>query len=60
MHFPGSIVVPESATDPLGCYANNTANSLILIEACRDAGVSRLIFSIHGSGLRHPGPNPGA
>ncbi|MEI6986711.1 MAG: NAD-dependent epimerase/dehydratase family protein [Rhodospirillaceae bacterium] len=34
MHFAGSIVVPDSITDPIGYYRNNTANSLTLIGAC--------------------------
>ena len=33
MHFAGSTIVPESMTDPLGYYGNNTANSRALIEA---------------------------
>ena len=27
VHFAGSIVVPDSVTDPLGYYLNNTVNS---------------------------------
>ena len=45
MHFAGSIVVPESVTDPLSYYRNNTCASRSLIEACVAAGVSRFIFS---------------
>lgn len=45
MHFAGSIVVPESVTDPLKYYANNTRNSLNLLRACARAGVSRFVFS---------------
>lgn len=45
MHFAGSIVVPESVTRPLEYYRNNTANSLNLIDACRENGVGRFIFS---------------
>ncbi|WP_136658558.1 UDP-glucose 4-epimerase GalE [Nitratireductor sp. XY-223] len=44
-HFAGSIVVPESVTDPLGYYLNNTVKSRALIEACVDAGVPHFIFS---------------
>ena len=32
IHFAGSIVVPESVSDPLGYYKNNTVNSRGLIE----------------------------
>lgn len=45
MHFAGSIVVPESVERPLDYYGNNTVNSLALIEACRQAGIGRFIFS---------------
>ncbi|MEM7428945.1 MAG: UDP-glucose 4-epimerase GalE [Pseudomonadota bacterium] len=45
VHFAGSIVVPESVTDPLGYYNNNTVNSRSLIECCVEQGVKRMIFS---------------
>lgn len=45
IHFAGHIVVPESVTDPLKYYRNNTQNSRNLIEACVSAGVSQLVFS---------------
>jgi UDP-glucose 4-epimerase len=45
LHFAGSIVVPESVTDPLKYYANNTANTLALLGACVRHGVKRFIFS---------------
>ena len=45
MHFAGSIVVPESLTDPIKYYANNTANTLELLGACVRHGVERFIFS---------------
>jgi UDP-glucose 4-epimerase len=45
IHFAGSIVVPESVTDPLKYYANNTATSRNLIEAAVKGGVRHFIFS---------------
>ena len=33
VHFAGSIVVPDSVTDPLGYYNNNTCKSRSLIES---------------------------
>ncbi|UAK24407.1 UDP-glucose 4-epimerase GalE [Sphingomonas nostoxanthinifaciens] len=45
LHFAGSIVVPESVTDPLKYYRNNTAASRALIEAAVTAGVRHFIFS---------------
>ncbi|UVO50533.1 UDP-glucose 4-epimerase GalE [Sphingomonas sp. SUN019] len=45
MHFAGSVVVPESVTDPLKYYRNNTAASRSLIESAVAAGVAHFIFS---------------
>ena len=45
MHFAGSIIVPESVTDPLKYYHNNTAKSRALIAAAVKAGVPHFIFS---------------
>lgn len=45
IHFAGSVVVPESVTDPLKYYSNNTAASRNLIDAAASNGVERFIFS---------------
>lgn len=45
MHFAGSVVVPESVTDPLKYYRNNTAASRALIESAVACGVPHFIFS---------------
>lgn len=45
VHFAGSIVVPESVSNPLKYYANNTAASRDLIEAAVAGGVKHFIFS---------------
>jgi UDP-glucose 4-epimerase len=45
IHFAGSIVVPESVTNPLKYYANNTSTSRNLIEAAVKGGVKHFIFS---------------
>ncbi|OQW45026.1 MAG: UDP-glucose 4-epimerase GalE [Proteobacteria bacterium SG_bin6] len=45
MHFAGSVVVPESVSDPLKYYRNNTAASRSLIESAVTAGVKHFIFS---------------
>lgn len=45
MHFAGSIIVPESVSDPLKYYHNNTVKSRALIEAAVTAGVPHFIFS---------------
>ena len=45
LHFAASIVAPESVTNPLKFYGNNTRNTLNLLEACVRGGVERFIFS---------------
>jgi len=45
MHFAGSVVVPESVSDPLKYYRNNTAASRSLIESAVASGVRHFIFS---------------
>lgn len=45
MHFAGSVVVPESVSDPLKYYRNNTAASRSLIESAVAEGVRHFIFS---------------
>ncbi|MGH8221445.1 MAG: UDP-glucose 4-epimerase GalE [Woeseiaceae bacterium] len=45
MHFAASIVVPESVSEPLKYYRNNTINLLALLETCARHGVPRLVFS---------------
>ncbi len=45
MHFAGSVVVPESVTDPLKYYRNNTAASRSLIESAVATEVRHFIFS---------------
>ncbi len=44
-HFAGSIVVPESVTDPLKYYSNNTKNSFDLINLCKKHNINKFIFS---------------
>jgi UDP-glucose 4-epimerase len=45
MHFAGSVVVPESVSDPLKYYRNNTAASRSLIESAVVEHVPHFIFS---------------
>ena len=45
MHFAGSIVVPDSVSDPLGYYLNNTVKSRALLEAAVVGQVPHFIFS---------------
>ena len=45
MHFAARTIVPESVADPLRYYRNNTANSLVLLEACKRHDVEQIVFS---------------
>ena len=45
MHFDGSIIVPESVSDPLKYYHNNSVKSRALIESAVRCGVPHFIFS---------------
>lgn len=45
LHFAAHIVVPESVTDPLKYYGNNTRNTFNLLQACADTGVRYFVFS---------------
>jgi UDP-glucose 4-epimerase len=58
IHFAGSIVVPDSVSDPLGYYLNNTVKSRTLIEAAVKAGVGRFIFSSTAAVYGMPGDAP--
>jgi UDP-glucose 4-epimerase len=45
IHFAGSVIVPDSVTDPLSYYLNNTVRARALIEAAVRGGVRHFIFS---------------
>ncbi len=45
IHFAASIVVPESVTNPLKYYMNNTVNTTNLIQKAVSNGVFKFIFS---------------
>jgi UDP-glucose 4-epimerase len=58
VHFAGSIVVPESVTDPLGYYLNNTVKSRDLLECCVKGDVPHFIFSSTAAVYGIPSANP--
>ncbi len=58
IHFAGSIVVPESVTQPLAYYHNNTVKSRALIEAAVDGGVPHFIFSSTAAVYGNPATAP--
>jgi UDP-glucose 4-epimerase len=45
IHFAASIVVPDSVSDPLGYYRNNTMNTCNLLQTAVENGVGKFIFS---------------
>lgn len=45
LHFAAHTVVPESVSDPLKYYGNNTCNTRNLLACCAAAGVDKFIFS---------------
>jgi len=57
-HFAAKIVVPESVTDPLGYYLNNTAKARNLIETAVETGVKHFIFSSTAAVYGETGAEP--
>jgi UDP-glucose 4-epimerase len=45
LHFAGSIIVPESVTNPAKYYRNNTSRALDFLDTVTANGVSRVVFS---------------
>ena len=45
LHFAAHTIVPESVSDPLKYYGNNTCCTRSLLECCSKAGVKYFIFS---------------
>ncbi|HEY8683164.1 MAG TPA: NAD-dependent epimerase/dehydratase family protein, partial [Rhodanobacter sp.] len=45
LHFAAHTVVPESVSDPLKYYGNNTCNTRNLLACCAEAGVRQFLFS---------------
>jgi len=45
LHFAAHTVVPESVSDPLKYYGNNTCKTRNLLACCTRAGVRRFLFS---------------
>jgi len=58
MHFAGSVVVPDSVTDPLGYYHNNSCKSRTLIAAAAEAKIPYFIFSSTSAVYGNPETNP--
>jgi UDP-glucose 4-epimerase len=58
VHFAGSIVVPDSVSDPLGYYLNNTVKSRALMAAAVKSGIQRFIFSSTAAVYGNPAARP--
>ena len=58
VHFAAKLVVPESMTDPLGYYLNNTVKSRSLLAAAVVADVRTFVFSstaaVYGNASEEP------
>ncbi|HYF56861.1 MAG TPA: UDP-glucose 4-epimerase GalE [Salinarimonas sp.] len=57
-HFAARIVVPDSVSDPLGYYLNNTVKSRALLAAAVAGGVRHVIFSSTAAVYGEPAANP--
>jgi UDP-glucose 4-epimerase len=45
MHFAAFTIVPESVSEPLKYYGNNTCSTRSLLQSCQEAGVKHFVFS---------------
>mgnify|MGYP002227900012 CR=1 FL=1 len=45
VHFAAFSIVPESMSEPLKYFDNNTSGMVTLLEAMRDFGVKYIVFS---------------
>lgn len=57
-HFAAKIVVPESVSDPLGYYLNNTVKARALLEFAVRNGIGKFIFSSTAAVYGEPAINP--
>jgi UDP-glucose 4-epimerase len=58
IHFAALLVVPDSVSNPLGYYRNNTVNSRALIECAVKGGVRQFIFSSTAAVYGNPAKVP--
>jgi UDP-glucose 4-epimerase len=54
IHFCAHSLVGESVGNPYRYYQNNVSNTLVLLQAMREAGVNRLVFSSTAAVFGHP------
>lgn len=58
MHFAAYLYVGESVEQPAKYYANNVTNTLGLLDAMREAGVTSIVFSSSAATYGTPERNP--
>ena len=58
IHFAGSALVGESATQPLAYFENNVGGTLSLLQAMLDTGVKPIVFSSTCATYGMPGQVP--
>ena len=58
MHFAAHTIVPESVTDPLKYYGNNTCNSRKLLACCQEHNVKHFVFSSTAAVYGEPEEQP--
>ena len=45
IHFAAKIIVPESITNPLSYYENNTQGVVSILKACKNNNINKFVFS---------------
>jgi UDP-glucose 4-epimerase len=45
MHFAAHTIVPESVSNPLKYYGNNTCSTRSLLQCCQEANIKHFVFS---------------
>lgn len=58
IHFAACSLVGESLADPLKYYARNVAGTVFLLQAMREASVTKLVFSSSAAVYGNPGRLP--
>lgn len=58
IHFAADAIVTESMQDPGKYYRNNVGSTIALLEAMRDHGLKKLVFSSTCALYGNPGLNP--
>jgi UDP-glucose 4-epimerase len=60
MHFAAHTIVPESVSNPLKYYGNNTCSTRNLLECCVETGVRHFVFSSTAAVYGIPADNEAA